>query len=89
MKIDKDVLTKKDIELEKFEGILTDFEIDSHLSRPQAIVFILTNKYGLSNEEVALTLPIEVGTVRSHRQRAKEKVEKASKTLEVVERWID
>ena len=89
MKIDDDVLEKKGVELEKFEEVLEDFESDSHLSRPQAIVFILTNKYGLSNEEVALTLPVEVGTVRSHRQRAKEKVEKARKTVGVTERWID
>lgn len=88
MKIDEDVLEKKEVEIEEFEKVLEDFESESHLTRPQAIVFILTNKYGFSNEEVALTLPVEVGTVRSHRQRALEKVNGSRDTVGVTERWI-
>lgn len=89
MKIDDYVLEEKEVDIEEFEDILERFESGSLLSRKQAIVFILTSKYEFSCKEVALALPIQAGTVRKHKQRAKEKVEKARNTIGLIEHLID
>lgn len=88
MELEKSALEEREVDIEEFNQILEEFREESNLTSPQATVFILTNKYGLSNKEIAVASPIEEGTVRSHRQRAKEKIEDARDTVGVDDRWV-
>lgn len=89
MKIDYEFLEEGEIDREEFDKILEEFEKETNLSRKQAICYILTTKCGFSSEKASEPLPIAAGTVRTHKQRAIEKIESAEALTEIVGRWIN